>query len=601
MSSPIERQAVQALEQGRIAEACGLFSQAAPHIRDPKSLFAAAVAFASGARFAEALGMLQRLDAGGEPRAESLNLRADICAQMGRDRDAAAIYGELLKRGHADDALHYKYAHSLFKAGAVSAAMDSLEPALRVKTAQIRAQAKLLRARCAAALGDYSQARTQLEKLLKNKDLDDTAQYRLARLALHCGDLTKAQTLLQAYMRKHPQVTAPKQALLLCHIYAGEAESASEIIQGLAEQNNDVETITIAADYLHEMQLDDVFEFWQRAWAHNHNPGVFRAYLTRLLVANNPSAARKLLDEYAGRYRQDGLWEWGQMSWLRHNGEYQQMLELATASDVQGEHAEAMCLAHFALGQYDRALAQAMTLNKQFPANQYFIAMLVTALRCLADPRYQQLVNYSTMVATVDLTQPPSEQSAHIDWQTLAEQLRAMHVMHKSPPLQSVRAGTQTPGNLFTAAQHPQLKQLAQRINAAAQLHFASVANMGLPQEHPLNLFRPKAPMLHASWSIQAQAETYHESHVHPKGWYSGTCYVEVPKVLNEDSSAGKLVFGEPPFVTKDKLEADGDVLPEVGKLVLFPSYFWHGTRSFAGAENRLVTAFDFGNPDCFV
>ncbi|MEC7613358.1 MAG: putative 2OG-Fe(II) oxygenase, partial [Pseudomonadota bacterium] len=121
------------------------------------------------------------------------------------------------------------------------------------------------------------------------------------------------------------------------------------------------------------------------------------------------------------------------------------------------------------------------------------------------------------------------------------------------------------------------------------------------PQEHPLNLFRPKAPMLHASWSIQAQAETYHESHVHPKGWYSGTCYVEVPKVLNEDSSAGKLVFGEPPFVTKDKLEADGDVLPEVGKLVLFPSYFWHGTRSFAGAENRLVTAFDFGNPDCFV
>ena len=80
--------------------------------------------------FAEALGMLQRLDAGGEPLAESLNLRADICAQMGRDRDAAAIYGELLKRGHADEALHYKYAHSLFKAGAVNAALSALEPAL---------------------------------------------------------------------------------------------------------------------------------------------------------------------------------------------------------------------------------------------------------------------------------------------------------------------------------------------------------------------------------------------------------------------------------------------------------------------------------------
>lgn len=601
MSSPIERQAVQALEQGRIADACGLFAQAAPHIRDPKSLFAAAVAFASGARFAEALGMLQRLDAGGEPLAESLNLRADICAQMGRDRDAAAIYGELLKRGHADEALHYKYAHSLFKAGAVNAALSALEPALRVKAAQIRSQAKLLKARCDAALGQHVQARSQLEKLLKNKDLDDAAQYRLARLALHCGDLPKAQTLLQAYLRKHPEVAAARQALLLCHIYGGQADAANGLIQGLLERNSDAETITIAADYLHEMQLGDVFEFWQRAWAQSHNPGVFRAYLTRLLVANNSDAARKLLDEYAARYRQDGMWEWGQMSWLRHNGEYQHILDLAAASNAQGEHAEAMCLAHFALGQYDRALAQAMALNNQFPANQYFIATLVTALRCLADPRYQQLVNYSTMVCTVDLTGPQSEQGADIDWQALAQQLGAMHVMHESPPLQSVRAGTQTPGNLFTAAQQPALKQLAQRINTAAQLHFASVANMGLPQEHPLNLFRPKTPMLHASWSIQAQAETYHESHVHSKGWYSGTCYIEVPTVLNEDSSAGKLVFGEPPFVTKDKLEADGDVLPEVGKLVLFPSYFWHGTRSFAGAENRLVTAFDFGNPECFV
>ena len=82
-----------------------------------------------------------------------------------------------------------------------------------------------------------------------------------------------------------------------------------------------------------------------------------------------------------------------------------------------------------------------------------------------------------------------------------------MHVAANAAAIGS--GGTQTPGNLFTAAQHPQLKQLAQRINAAAQLHFSSVASMGLPQEHPLNLFRPKAPMLHASWSIQAQAETY--------------------------------------------------------------------------------------------
>jgi len=34
-------------------------------------------------------------------------------------------------------------------------------------------------------------------------------------------------------------------------------------------------------------------------------------------------------------------------------------------------------------------------------------------------------------------------------------------------------------------------------------------------------------------------------------------------------------------------------VKPAVGKLVLFPSYFWHGTVPFASDTNRLTIAFD--------
>ena len=63
---------------------------------EQRPLLAAAVAFASASRFAEALGMLQRFDGSQQPELESLNLRADICVQMGRNRDAAAIYSELL-------------------------------------------------------------------------------------------------------------------------------------------------------------------------------------------------------------------------------------------------------------------------------------------------------------------------------------------------------------------------------------------------------------------------------------------------------------------------------------------------------------------------
>jgi len=40
-------------------------------------------------------------------------------------------------------------------------------------------------------------------------------------------------------------------------------------------------------------------------------------------------------------------------------------------------------------------------------------------------------------------------------------------------------------------------------------------------------------------------------------------------------------------------LSSQHDVRPAVGTLVLFPSYFWHGTVPFSGAPARLTVAFD--------
>ena len=37
----------------------------------------------------------------------------------------------------------------------------------------------------------------------------------------------------------------------------------------------------------------------------------------------------------------------------------------------------------------------------------------------------------------------------------------------------------------------------------------------------------------------------------------------------------------------------DHFVRPEPGRLVLFPSYMWHGTAPFSGDEDRLTVAFD--------
>jgi hypothetical protein len=55
----------------------------------------------------------------------------------------------------------------------------------------------------------------------------------------------------------------------------------------------------------------------------------------------------------------------------------------------------------------------------------------------------------------------------------------------------------------------------------------------------------------------------------------------------------GVLTFGEPSMLTTPALTDEYSVRPSVGLLVLFPSYFWHGTVPFFSNQPRLTVAFD--------
>jgi hypothetical protein len=63
---------------------------------------------------------------------------------------------------------------------------------------------------------------------------------------------------------------------------------------------------------------------------------------------------------------------------------------------------------------------------------------------------------------------------------------------------------------------------------------------------------------------------------------------------MNDASSdQGVLTFGESSIITTPALAAEHSVRPTVGTLVLFPSYFWHGTVPFSSSQPRLTVAFD--------
>lgn len=82
---------------------------------------------------------------------------------------------------------------------------------------------------------------------------------------------------------------------------------------------------------------------------------------------------------------------------------------------------------------------------------------------------------------------------------------------------------------------------------------------------------------------------------MHPSGYISGVYYVQVPsEVAAGDGEAGCIFFTdkERPAGEAEK-HAHRMIRPQAGVMLLFPSYFWHGTVPFESEGERICVAFD--------
>jgi hypothetical protein len=93
------------------------------------------------------------------------------------------------------------------------------------------------------------------------------------------------------------------------------------------------------------------------------------------------------------------------------------------------------------------------------------------------------------------------------------------------------------------------------------------------------------------SWSVRLVGGGFHANHVHPMGWLSSALYIALPPDLGKEQ-AGWLTLGEPQAELNLDLPPHRMVEPKPGRLALFPSWMWHGTRPFGEGE-RLTVAFD--------
>jgi tetratricopeptide (TPR) repeat protein len=242
-----------------------------------------------------------------------------------------------------------------------------------------------------------------------------------------------------------------------------------------------------------------------------------------------------------------------------------------------------------ALGKPDACLPLIRTERQRRPREPRWVTYEAMATRLLGDPLYQRLYDYARFVRAYDV-QPPAGWSSMIELNAaVVAALRSRHRLATHPLDQSLRNGTQTMRNLLTD-RDPVIQALIGAFAAPIADYCAAV---GSDPGHPLTARNSGAFALHGCWSVELHRNGFHVNHFHPEGWLSSAYYVSVPQEV-EDAQArsGWLKFGEPRLPVAG-LGADHFVQPRAGRLVLFPSYMWHGTNAIRGEERRLTVAFD--------
>lgn len=241
---------------------------------------------------------------------------------------------------------------------------------------------------------------------------------------------------------------------------------------------------------------------------------------------------------------------------------------------------------HLARTEPDVAMPLIEAVLMALPEDQNALSLQAVAWRQSGDPRAAKLYDYDTMVGawTIDTPAPWTSLPAYLA--DLAVALRRLHGLTTHPLGQSLRHGTQTTASLLTS-RDPAIRAFFTAIDRPIREH---IARLGTGSD-PLCRRGTGDYRLSGAWSVQLKPGGFHAAHIHPEGWLSSACYIDLPDAVQGEGRQGWIGFGGAPF-TSD-LPHQHYEKPEPGKLVLFPSYMWHGTVPFEGDQTRLTIAFD--------
>ncbi len=164
----------------------------------------------------------------------------------------------------------------------------------------------------------------------------------------------------------------------------------------------------------------------------------------------------------------------------------------------------------------------------------------------------------------------------------LCREVSALGSLVDDPEGYTTRGGQQSSRILENAP--PAMMDLLEQCRREVERYAAM-----LSAHDPVALSRPQNPSIEA-WAVVLRKGGHQLPHYHPNGWLSGVFYVAVPTVR---AQSGALRIGLPPPTGETMPWDEQNVMPEPGKLVLFPSMLRHATDDNKTNAHRISIAFD--------
>lgn len=582
---------------------------------DAASLFRQAeLAFTTG-KAAEARVLLRRIGPSAAGRVEVLHLTALVEKKLGDLPAAKAAFEAALGLAPNDAAINSNFGNLLEAMDDPAAALAHYDRALAADPGFINA--RFARSFVLGKVGRSDEALTELRQLAKEQPRDPRFPSALGNLLREAGDLQASAAAYDASLALDPTRTVALRGRARVALELGEAEAAERyrtaIARGVAGADVHLGYAQAleaggrggeAIAYLEQLTalqptwIEGQATLANMRWEAGDSDG-FTAGLEQLVAAvpSDAAAWRSLISSLSGADRHLAAAGAAEQA-LAATGDPQFALLAALYLSEAGQLAEAD--ARFAslppdfagrdlheashhlrqkrIEQAGVALERARTRD---PSSVAAWALTGVVWRLLTDERADWLSMQPGLVATSRLDLSTDEIAS------IASHLRRLHRTEAHPLGQSLRGGTQTRGRLLQRIE-PEIGKLRAAIEAQVEAYWRA-----LPAQdpaHPLLRHREGRPVIQGSWSVRLTAGGFHVAHFHTRGIVSSACYFVLPEATKD--TEGWLEIGGAPANLALDLEPLHRVEPKPGRMALFPSYLFHGTRPFAAGE-RLTAAFD--------